>query len=60
MSVERPDARIVEAVNSAITWFNATQLSNWAVEAGETTESGLGGALEVAIDGHLMSVADTA
>lgn len=42
MGVERPDARLVEAVESAVAWFNATQLSGirWVAKEDKTQPGG--------------------
>jgi PelA/Pel-15E family pectate lyase len=42
MGVERPDARVVEAIESAVAWFNSAQLSGirWVERADKSTPGG--------------------
>ena len=49
-----------EPLFEAVRRTMAGHLTGWSIEAGEATGAGLGGALEVAVDEHLVRMADSA
>jgi len=46
---------IYEPLRAAVAQSMAGRVAGWSIEAGEPTGAGLGGALEAAVDGFLMS-----
>ena len=49
---------IRDSLHAAVARSMAGRLTRWTIEAGEETGAGLGGAIEVAIEEHLLRLAD--
>ena len=49
---------IRESLHAAVARSMAGRLTRWTIEAGEETGAGIGGAIEVAIEEHLLRLAD--